>query len=331
MVETNQALDLDPDVIVTYGNLGLIYLALNRTDDASTTMERARARKLDGEWLHQVAYEMAFLRNDPAGMERHVSWAIGRPGDEDFLLSVQSDTEAYYGRLEKARDYSRRAIDSARGAESMEAAALWQANAALREAEFGNGNAVAAEQGIAAALALAPGRDVRILTTLALARAGDSSRAKAAAERLEKDYADDTMVKFYWLPTIYAAITNNNGGHAEEAISVLQAARPYELGLPPQLSVGTLYPVFVRGQAYLLAHDGDLAIAEFQKVIDHRGIVLNFPLGALARLGLARAYGVQGDMARARSAYQDFFALWKDADPDIPILKEAKVEYAQLQ
>jgi len=139
------------------------------------------------------------------------------------------------------------------------------------------------------------------------------------------------MVKFYWLPTIYAAITNNNGGHAEEAISVLQAARPYELGLPPQLSVGTLYPVFVRGQAYLLAHDGDLAIAEFQKVIDHRGIVLNFPLGALARLGLARAYGVQGDMARARSAYQDFFALWKDADPDIPILKEAKMEYAQLQ
>jgi len=183
LVETNQALDLDPDVIVTYGNLGLIYLALNRTDDASTTMERARARKLDGEWLHQVAYEMAFLRNDRAGMERHVSWAIGRPGDEDFLLSVQSDTEAYYGRLEKARDYSRRAIDSARGAESMEAAALWQANAALREAEFGNGNAVAAEQGIAAALALAPGRDVRIHTTLALARAGDSSRAKAAAER----------------------------------------------------------------------------------------------------------------------------------------------------
>ncbi len=236
--------------------------------------------------------------------------------------------EAYDGRLDKARDYSRRAVESARAAEATEAAALWQANAALREAEFGND--ASAQQGIAAALALAPGRDVKILTTLAWARTGDTSRAKAAAERLEKDYADDTMVRFYWLPTIRAAIANR-AGHAEEAISFLQAARPYELGLPPQLSVGTLYPVFVRGQTYLLTHDGNLAAAEFHKIIDQSGIVLNFPLGALAHLGLARAYALSGDTAKGKTAYQDFFALWKDADPDIPILKEAKSEYEKLK
>ena len=246
---------LDPDVITTYGNLGLIYLALNRLDDAKATMEKARVQKLDGEWLHEVAYEMAFLRNDPVEMERHVSWSIGRPGDEDFILSVQSDTEAYYGRLSRARDFSRRAVESARGAESKEAAALWQANAALREAEFGNVEEAHKES--AEALALAPGRDVRVLTALTWARAGDTAKAKASAEQLEKDYAEDTMVKFYWLPAINATIASNRG-QAGEAISLLEAARPYELGLPPQLSVGTLYPIFVRGQAYLVAHDGKL-------------------------------------------------------------------------
>jgi eukaryotic-like serine/threonine-protein kinase len=271
---------------------------------------------------------LAFLRNDPAEMQRHISWAIGRPGDEDLILSVHSDTEAYYGRLSKARDYSRRAVEAARGAESNEAGALWRANAALREAEFGN--AAAAQQAIAAALALAPGRDVKVLTALAWARAGDNTRAKAAAEQLEKDYAQDTMVKFYWLPTIYAAIANNSG-HAEESVSLLEAARPYELGLPPQLQVGTLYPIFVRGQAYLVAHNGNSAAAEFQKIVDHRGIVLNYPVGSLAHLGQARAYVLSGDTAKAKTAYQDFFTLWKDADPDIPILKEAKTEYAKLQ
>jgi serine/threonine protein kinase/Flp pilus assembly protein TadD len=328
LADCNATVPLDPDVITTYGNLGLIYLALNRPDDAKATMDQARAQKLDGEWLHEVAYELAFLRNDPVEMERHVTWSIGRPGDEDLILSVHSDTEAYYGRLAKARDYSRRALESARGAESNEAGALWQANAALREAEFGN--AAAAAQAIAAALTLAPGRDVKVLAALAWARAGDNIRAKASAAQLEKTYAQDTMVKFYWLPTIYAAIANN-GGHAEESISLLEAARPYELGLPPQLQVGTLYPVFVRGQAYLAAHNGNAALTEFHKILDHRGIVLNFPVGALARLGLARAYSMQGDTANARSAYQDFLTLWKDADPDIPILKQAKAEHAKLQ
>ena len=328
LVECNETLRLDPDIITTYGNLGLIYLALNRLDDAKATMDQARAQKLDGEWLHEVAYELAFLRNDPVEMERHITWSIGRPGDEDLILSVHSDTEAYYGRLTKARDYSRRAVESARGAGSNEAGALWQANAALREAEFGN--AAAAQQAIAAALALAPGRDVRVLTALAWARAGDNAHAKAAADQLDKDYAQDTMVKFYWLPTIYAAISNNSG-YADESISLLEGARPYELGLPPQLQVGTLYPIFVRGQAYLVAHNGSAAAVEFRKIIDHRGIVLKFPVGALARLGLARADSMQGDTANARTAYQDFLTLWKEADPDIPILKQAKGEYGKLQ
>jgi eukaryotic-like serine/threonine-protein kinase len=328
LVECNATVPLDPDVITTYGNLGSIYLALNRPDDAKATMDQARAQKLDGEWLHEIAYELAFLRNDPAEMERHITWSIGRPGDEDLILAVHSDTEAYYGRLTKARDFSRRAVDSARGAESNEAGALWQANAALREAEFGN--TAAAQQGIAAALALSPGRDVKVLTALAWARAGDNARAKTAAEKLEKDYTQDTMVKFYWLPTIYAAMANNTG-HADESISLLEAARPYEMGLPPQLQVGTMYPVFMRGQAYLVAHNGSAAAAEFQKILDHRGIVLNYPVGALAHLGLARAYAIQGDTAKARAAFQDFFGLWKDADPDIPVLKEARAEYEKLK
>ena len=328
LADCNATVPLDPDVITTYGNLGLIYLALNRPDDAKATMDQARAQKLDGVWLHEVAYELAFLRNDPAEMERHVTWSIGRPGDEDLILSVHSDTEAYYGRLAKARDYSRRALESARGAESNEAGALWQANAALREAEFGN--AAAAAQTISAALTLAPGRDVKVLAALTWARAGDNARAKAAAAQLEKSYAQDTMVKFYWLPTIYAVIANN-AGHTEDSFALLEAARPYELGLPPQLQVGTLYPVFVRAQTYLTAHNGNAALIEFHKILDHPGIVLNFPLGALAHLGLARAYAMQGDTANARSAYQDFITLWKDADPDIPILKQAKAEYAKLQ
>ena len=328
LVECNATVPLDPDVITTYGNLGSIYLALNRPDDAKATMDQARAQKLDGEWLHEIAYELAFLRNDPAEMERHITWSIGRPGDEDLILAVHSDTEAYYGRLTKARDFSRRAVDSARGAESNEAGALWQANAALREAEFGN--TAAAQQGIAAALALAPGRDVKVLTALAWARAGDNARAKAAAEKLEKDYTQDTMVKFYWLPTIYAAMADNSG-HADESISLLEAARPYEMGLPPQLQVGTMYPVFMRGQAYLVGHNGVAAAAEFQKILDHRGIVLNYPVGALARLGLARAYTMQGDTPKARAAYQEFLTLWKDADPDIPVLKEARAEYEKLK
>jgi len=260
-------------------------------------------------------------------MEQQVAWGAGKPGNEDRLLSAQSDTEAYCGRRSKARDFSRRAVDSAVRADSRESAALWQANAALREAELGD--TASAKQGVTAALALSPGRDVKVAAALALARIGDAPRATALVRELEKSYAANTLLKLYWLPTINAAIELNQG-NSSQALVYLEAAAPYELG-GAGTSINYLYPVYVRGQAYLLAHNGTAAAAEFQKLLDHRGIVLNFVTGALAHLQLARAYAMAGDTAKAKSAYQDFFALWKDADPDIRILKEAKAEYAKLQ
>jgi hypothetical protein len=188
----------------------------------------------------------------------------------------------------------------------------------------------AAKQDVSAALALAPGRDVKVLSALALARVGDTARAKAMVGQLEKTDPLNTVLKLYWLPTIKAAIELNRGNSAQ-ALVFLEAATPYEFGQPPPMQVGTLYPAYLRGQACLAAHNGSAAAVEFQKFLDHRGIVINFPLGALAHLGLARAYTMSEDAAKAKTAYQDFFALWKDTDPDIPILKEAKAEYAKAE
>jgi len=328
VAETQEALRLAMDNLTTYTNLGQNLLALNRLDDAKIAFDQARARKLDGWTLHLFTYYLAFLQRDSAQMEQQLSWGAGKPGAEDPLLSAQSDTDAYYGRLTKARDFSRRAVDSAIRADSKETAALWQVNAALREAEFGN--AAAAKQGVAAALALAPGRDVKMMGALALARVGDTARAKTMAGELEKSNPTNTVLKLYWLPTIKAAI-EANGGNAAQVLHLLEAAAPYELGEPPPTQEGTLYPVYLRGQTYLLARQGQAAATEFQKFLDHRGIVLNFPLGALAHLQLGRAYAMNSDTAKAKNSYQDFLALWKDADPDIPVLKEAKAEYARLQ
>ena len=328
VAETQEAQRLEPNTVIGYGNLGQNFLALNRLDDAKAMFQQALARKLDSGSLRWWMYYLAFLRGDSAQMAEQLAWGEGKPGAEDPLLSAQSDTEGYYGRLTKARDYSRRAVDSAVRADSKETAALWQVNAAVREAEFGNVGA--AKQDISAALALAPGRDVKVLSALALARVGDSARAKAMIEQLEKSDPLNTVLKLYWLPTLKAAI-ELNGGNSAQALVLLEAAAPYELGEPPPVQEGTLYPAYLRGQAYLAAHNGSAAATEFQKLLDHRGIVINFSLGALAHLGLARAYAVSGDTTKSRTKYQDFFALWKDADPDIPILKEAKTEYAKLQ
>ena len=328
VAEVQEGLRLEPNAVVGYGNLALDYLALNRPDDAKKAIEQAQARKLEGDYLHWIIYQIAFLKGDPSEMEQQVAWAAGKPGSEDLLLSFQSDTEAYYGHLKKARDFSRRAADSAVRNDSKESAALWQVNAALREAEFGN--TAAAKQDVAEALALAPGRDVRLFAALALARIGETARAKAIVDELEKNYSSDTVLKIYWLPTIKAAM-ELNAKNSTQAMVDLEATAPYELGEPQQLQLGTMYPVYIRGQAQLMAHDGAAAAVEFQKFLDHKGITLNFPLGALAHLQIARAYALSGDTAKAKSAYNDFFTLWKDADPDIPILIAAKSEAAKLQ
>jgi len=327
LAATQDSQRLEPDVI-GYFNLMGSFLSLNRPDDAQRALNEARAVNYEGEVLHWGIYLLAFYRGDAAEMERQVAWAAGKPGSEDLLLASQADTEAYFGRLVKARDFSRRAVDAAVRANSKETGAFRQTSAALREAEFGN--QAEAKQGVVRALTLSPGRDVKLFSALTLARTGDSARARALADELEKAQPSDTMLKVYWLPTIRAA-AELNAHNPTQAIIDLEAAAPYELGQPPQLQLGTLYPVYVRGQAQLIAHNGQAAAIEFQKILDHRGVVLNYPLGALAHLGLARAYALSGDTAKAKTAYQDFLTLWKDADPDIPILKEAKAEYAKLQ
>jgi len=326
--ELQEALRLAPDNVIIYGNLGLVCLYLNRLDEAQATFDEALARQLDSGGLRGNMYSLAFLRGNTAQMEQQVAWVAGKPGDEDPLLSAQSDTEAYYGRLSKARDFSRRAVDSAIRADSKETAALWQVNAALREAEFGN--AALAKEGVAAALTLSPGRDVQVLAALTLARIGDTSRAKALIDRLKNNYPANTMVRLYWLPTINAVLELNKG-HSSQAQMFLEAAAPYELGVPQPLEVGTLYPAYVRGEAYLQANNGAAAVAEFQKVLDHRGIVQNFVTASLAHLQIGRAYTLAGDAAKAKGAYKDFLTLWKGADPDVPILNEAKAEYAKLK
>ncbi len=325
--QTQEALRLEP-IVVGYFNLAFSYLALNRPDDAKRAVEQAQERNLEGDFLHWAIYQLAFLKGDNAEMERQVSWSAGKPGTEDLLLSFQSDTEAYYGRLTKARDFSRRAVDAAARADSKETAAMWQVNAAMREAEFGD--TATAKQDVAAALTLAPGRDVKLFAALTLSRVSEAARAKAIVEELERSYPSDTMLKVYWLPTVKAAI-ELSANNPNQALVFLEAAAPFELGAPPQFQLGTMYPAYIRGQAQLMARNGAAAASEFKKFLDHRGITINYPLGALAHLGLARAYTLSGDTAKAKTAYQDFFALWKDADPDIPILKEAKAEYAKLQ
>jgi eukaryotic-like serine/threonine-protein kinase len=327
LAEYQVALQLAPDKTVNYSNLGSDYMNLGRLAEAKAVFDQALARKLDGMNLRVSIYELAFVQGDADLMNEQVAWGIGKAGQEDDLLSAQSDTEAFYGRLLKARDFSRRAIESAIGAESNETAATWQANASLREAEFGS--IQLARQDAIHALTLVQGRDGRVLAALVFARIGDVARADGLIKDLEKSYASDRMLTLYWLPCIRAAIELHEG-NAAAALTLLQIPAPYELGWPMNWDT-TLYPIYLRGEAYLQAKNGVAAADEFQKLIDKNYIVVNFVTAALAPLQLARAWAMAGDNAKAKEAYQKFFAQWKDADPDIPVLKQAKTEYAKLQ
>jgi tetratricopeptide (TPR) repeat protein len=315
------------DNVSVYLDLALVYTALNRVQEAKSTLNEALARKFEDGSLRTQIYYVAFLQGDAAQMAQQLAWAAGKPGDEDLLLSTQSDTEAYFGRMSKARQFSRRAVDSAVRAGAKETAAFWQINAALREAELGN--AALSRQGVAAALQLSQDRDVKVLSALALARTGDTARAGALAEDVERSNPANSLLKLYWLPAIHAGIQISKA-NASQAIADLEPATPYELGVA-QTSINYIYPAYVRGHAYLLAKNGAAAAAEFQKLLDHRGIVTNFVTGALVHLQLGRAEAMAGDTAKAKAAYQEFFTLWKDADPDVPILKQAKAEFAKLQ
>ena len=312
--------------IVGYGNLAGTYINLDRLQEARQTLAEAQQKNFDGFVIRGDLYSLAFLSGDAAGMERQVAWAAGRPGEEDQLLSNHADTQAYYGRLEQARDLARRAADSAVRADAKETGAQWIAFQALREAEMGN--VAAARQGITRALALAPGRDVKVVAAVALARTGETSQSRSIFESLQKSEPSNTYLKVYWFPVIEASI--DMAEHAPDRAAIaLEPSLPYELGAPPPGI--SMYPAYIRGLAYLAQKNGPAAAAEFQKFLDHPGVIQNFLLGSLARLQLGRAYAISGNTQKAKAAYQDFLTLWKNADPGIPILTEAKAEYAKLQ
>ena len=329
LVETKEALRRHPESGLRYANLVQNYFRLDRLKEAHATALEAHARNLDSPFLCFYSYQLAFLQNDVAAMAHQVAWAADRPGVQDMLLAAEGDTAAYFGRLRKAREFSRGAVGSAEQMEAHETAAGYEASAALREALFGNVSE--ARQRSLAALKLSTGRDVMFGAALALAFTGETSQALSLAESLAKSFPEDMVVKFNYLPTIRAqlAVNRNDSAAVAQALSV---AAPFEFGQPGDSSLTpALYPVYVRGAAHLAAHRGSEAAAEFQKILDHRGVVVNEPIAALAPLGLARAYALQGDNSQARNRYQVFFTLWKDGDQDIPILIQAKSEYARLK
>jgi tetratricopeptide (TPR) repeat protein len=335
-----ESLRVGGDNVALYADVVNALLAMGRFDEARQTIQRTQALKMDDPLLHSALYALAFFATDSGAMAEQQKWFAGQPDVENFGLSLASDSEAYAGRLAKARELTKRSVDSAIRADSKESGAIWKANAALREAAFGN--TTPAKQAAEEALKLAPAsQGVQVETALAFAMAGETARAESMARDLNKRFPLDTQTQSLWLPAIRAQVALKRT-NPTEALSSLQAAAPLELGqIAFVANLSCLYPTYIRGQAYLAAGQGNAAAAEFRNILDHNGIVWNCWTGALARLGIARANALQmrtsegadGDAARVRAlaAYKDFLALWKDADPDIPLLKQAKAEYAKLQ
>jgi Tfp pilus assembly protein PilF len=320
--EARESMRLEPNSGLSHSNLGTDYVILDRLEEAEAVFKLAEERKLENDNLPRYRYTLAFLKGDTARMEQVASAAMGKPGAEDLILAAQADTEAWYGRSKAARELKRRATDSALHNGGKETGAAYQADAALLEAA--SGKLKLARTDANAALKLAANHDVRETAPLAIAQAGDTAAAEKLAAALDKDFPVDTLVQRYWLPAIRAAIALQRKDPGR-AVELLQVTNAIELGDP------RLIVVHLRAEAYLMLHDGTHAAAEFQKFIDHRTLVANAEWGALARLGLARSYAMQGDKEKAKKEFQDFFVLWKDADKDLPVLIQARHEYAALQ
>jgi serine/threonine protein kinase/predicted Zn-dependent protease len=324
-----EAIELEPNDVVNYVDLASTYITLDRLNDSRNILQELQARKLEHEYVPEVFFLLAFMNDDTNEMERLVSEAASNPGNADILLSSQSDTEAFRGRLRKAEGFLVRAVESARVNRASERASVWQAHAALWEAEVGN--VVQARRLAMTGLPSTADKEVQagaVVTALALARAGEAARAKILLLDLSRQFPANVWLGKYWLPSIRAAIEldrNNPAG----AIEALQIAKPYELGGDP-ITFDTLYPVYLRGQAYLMQRKGTEAAAEFQNILDHRGRVTNGILGALAYLQLGRAYILAADPQKARNAYQQFFSLWKNADPDARLIRQAAAEFSHL-
>jgi class 3 adenylate cyclase/Tfp pilus assembly protein PilF len=318
---------------LSYANLVLAYLTMNRLDEAREAAKEAQTKKLDSPYLHVYLYVLAFRQNDTRGMAQQIAWSVGKAGVEDVMLELEAEVYAYSGKLVSARELSRQAVAVAEGEQEKETAASYEVSAALREALMGN--AIEARQRAVAGLALSNGRDEQAGGALALSLAGDALHSQSLVSALAKQFPEDTIVQFNYLPTIRAqlAIVRNN---PSDAVQNLQSSRAFELGMS-----GALYPIYVRATAYLAAHRGSEAANEFQKILDHPGPLLTTLIGALAHLGFGRAHALEAESAtdaearnqnsKARTAYNDFLALWKDADPNIPILRQAKAENARLQ
>jgi len=323
-----KALLLDPSRAATYANLATGLLALNRVEEASAVLAEAGKRDLHTDLLLQIQYWIAFLHDDESEMERLAQRSSDVPGAQALLLSERSNTAAYHGHFEQAREFSNAAENLMERDGNKEWAASYLVQAALRESEVGK--FAQAQKYISQAQKLSRGQDVATLTAVVLAQVGNVNQAEALCNELDKHWPEGTIVQKYWLPAIRAEIDLRQA-RPSKAIDDLGVATPLEFANPGSTAVPTLYPAYVRGQAYLAMGDGPRAAAEFRKLTDRPGLVLNYPLGALAHLGLARAYKSSGDLQNSRQAYLDFLTLWEDADPDIPILNEAKAEYAKLQ
>ncbi len=333
-------LALSPEQVSSYENLASSFLALQRFDDARQLLHNGPQQKVDHYLYHSDVYTLAFLQSDSAAMAQELNWFAGKPEHENVGLALAADTEAYRGHLGKSRDFTRRAVESAIRADSKENGAIWQANFAVMQAAFGD--PAEAKLQAAAALKLAPSSPgAEAEATLAFAMSGDSARAESLAQDLQKRFPLDTQMQSLWLPAIHGQLALNKKNPAAASDS-LQDQGAIELGaLPFSNNISCLYKGYLRGTAYLAAGQGSAAANEFQKILDHTGIVENCWTGALAHLGAARAnalaaktlHGADADAARVRAlgAYKDFFALWKDADATIPILKEAKTEFANLK
>jgi DNA-binding winged helix-turn-helix (wHTH) protein/tetratricopeptide (TPR) repeat protein len=329
--ESSKAVELDPDFAIGYNDLAFDYVFLDRLGQAEKTLQLASARNLEASDALVLPYDIAFLKGDQVGMEREAAVEQAKSESEAQSWYYQAFAMAYSGHLRQARTMAARATDMAQQADQPERAALWGTGAALLEAFLADPSA--ARKKAKAALVLSKDREIEYGAALAFALTGDTAQAQTLANDLQRRFAEDTSVKFSYLPTLRALLALDSG-ESSRAIELLQVAAPYDLGAPRSSYhgiFGPLYPVYFRGEALLAAHQGPQAAAEFQKILDHRGTVVSDPIGALARLQLGRAFARSGDKARAKSAYENFLTLWKAADPDIPIFREAKQEYARLQ
>ncbi len=318
----NEFTRLEPNAPFGYAHATTSYIGLNRLEEARVTLQRAVDVKADNLFIHDSMYQLAFLSGDADAMQREMKWAEGKPSEYLLLIEAAYVAESR-GQMQKANELIQRSVQVSNRFDFKETTADTQAFFAVTQAEVGNVSK--AKELVASSSGIAHGRSNLEPSAEVLAMTGDTSRAQSIVDDLARRFPDDTLLHQVNIPVVHAFIEMNRKA-PDKAIEALEPAKTFELSISQ-----SLFPIYVRGLAYLQAKRGPEAAAEFQRIVDHRGIAPTAPEHSLAKLGLGRAYVIAGDTAKAKAAYQDFLALWKDADPDVPLLKEAKAEYAQLK